>query len=346
MQAVELVERHQVDEPLDVARRPKKWRATSSIAPRQAKRGRSRMWTAGRRRAPCTGRSWRSVWTPWKRPAGRGGDEPDRRRASPSGRSPRRRARRRRPARARRGRRGHEPSSRACGRARPRSGASPASTASTETVVRGPDDEGCRAAASSTPASGSPPGPRSANRGRGRGAAVRLAPVSGSKKYSSRRVEASRSARPGPAPRLRRRRARSTSTRSSASSASSSLSAAARSSSASTRGASIGKITCESEPSSSSTATSDVDRRQRRVGERRVLERLRADAEDHAAVARRPPARRRAGVPAREGDTAVGDGRLDEVHRRRADEARRRRGCPAARRAPAASRPAGSRRRG
>ena len=62
----------------------------------------------------------------------------------------------------------------------------------------------------------------------------------------------------------------------------------------------------------------DVDLRQRRVAERGVLERLRPDADDQAAV-RRADGRRRK-PEAAERDGVVGDGRLDEVHRGRADE--------------------------
>ncbi len=67
----------------------------------------------------------------------------------------------------------------------------------------------------------------------------------------------------------------------------------------------------------------DVDRRQLRRRERRVLERLGANAEDHGAAltAFRPPGRVELDAELPERDLAVGDGRLDEVHRRRADEA-------------------------
>ena len=94
---------------------------------------------------------------------------------------------------------------------------------------------------------------------------------------------------------------------------------AARTASVSTGGASIGKIACVAEPSSSTTAgsTSIVASRGRRF---RGGEILRPDAEHHVV---RP--RRRAGAAACEPgelDHAVADARFDEVHRRRSDERR------------------------
>ena len=71
-------------------------------------------------------------------------------------------------------------------------------------------------------------------------------------------------------------------------------------SSASTRGASIGKITCVSEPSSSITSTSTSIVGSAGIGERRVLERLRADPEDHLAVPRRRGRVSGSSIPANE----------------------------------------------
>ena len=89
------------------------------------------------------------------------------------------------------------------------------------------------------------------------------------------------------------------------------------------RVASTRKNTCASEPSSSSTTTSDLDRRQLGRRERSVLERLGPDAEDHAIGAglTRPPCSDRAerGTARIATSPAVEVG-LDEIHRRRADE--------------------------
>ena len=64
----------------------------------------------------------------------------------------------------------------------------------------------------------------------------------------------------------------------------------------------------------------DLDLGQPRFGERRVLEALRPNPEDHPARATGPPPGRQRDAEACELDRAVGDVRLDEVHRGRADE--------------------------
>ena len=76
MQSVDLVEGGQVDVALDLPT-VKKCRATSSMVPRQAKRGESWTLTPGIVQGPgstvgdstAAGRSWRSVCTPRNRPA-------------------------------------------------------------------------------------------------------------------------------------------------------------------------------------------------------------------------------------------------------------------------------------
>ena len=150
-----------------------------------------------------------------------------------------------------------------------------------------------------------------------------VAPVAGSKKWNLLGSSASRICSPGrtsgPFGTSAVKSARRSVARSVARSRSS---LAARTDSTSTGGASTVKSTCVAEPSSSTTATSTSISGQRRVRRAGVVEVLRADAEDHGVgrdVAGAPGLGERH-AEAREQHGVIGERRVDEVHRRRADE--------------------------
>ena len=139
VEAVELVERDQVDVPLDVADERKCRRRRASRRARRSADGRG---SSPPERAPARsrGQAGGAVWTPWKSPAVVRATMRDRRRrdrqvvalVSEPGRAAERERHRRRPCR---------PSRRSRPPDRPRSGASPASTGSRTPSSPGPHDE-------------------------------------------------------------------------------------------------------------------------------------------------------------------------------------------------------------